>query len=71
MQLEIRKSHMSGVQEKQGTSFQVRPPGGVGQDTLNILSTMMCDYTCELFQLGKPCVQAFIVGQSCTYAASV
>ena len=71
MQLEIRKSHMGGVQEKQGTSFQVRPPGGVGQDTLNILSTMMYDYTCELFQLGKPCVQAFIVGQSCTYAASV
>lgn len=37
MQLEIRKSHMGEVQKKQGTSFQVCPPGGVGQDTLNIL----------------------------------
>lgn len=70
-QLEIRKSHMGGVQEKPGTSFQVCPPGGVRRDILNILSTMMCDYVCQLFQLGKPCVQAFIVGQSCTYAASV
>ena len=71
MQLEIRKSHIGRVQEKPGTSSQVCPPGGVRQGTLNILSTMMCDYICGLFQLGKSCVQAFIVGQSCTYAASV
>ena len=71
MQLEIRKSHMGRVQEKPGTSSQVCPPGGVRQGTLNILSTMMCDYICGLFQLGKSCLQAFIVGQSCTYAASV